>query len=87
MNNKPIADSEKAVVEELKRKARKKRVIKALNNWQLYVMVLPAILYIILFAYKPMYGIQIAFRDFSFRDGITGSEWVGFAQFEKLKCV
>ncbi|MBR2038554.1 MAG: sugar ABC transporter permease [Lachnospiraceae bacterium] len=62
----------------------KKKVKKIMNNWQLYVMVLPALLYIILFAYKPMYGIQIAFRDFTFKGGITGSEWVGFAQFERL---
>ena len=62
----------------------KKKFRKILNNWQLYVMVLPALIYIILFAYKPMYVIQIAFRDFSFKGGITGSEWVGFAQFERL---
>ena len=62
----------------------KKKIRKILNNWQLYVMVLPAVLYILLFSYKPMYGIQIAFRDFSFRDGITGSEWVGFDQFRRL---
>ena len=54
------------------------------RNWQLYLMMLPAVLYIAIFVYKPMYGIQIAFRDFSFKEGITGSEWVGFAQFERL---
>lgn len=62
----------------------KKKFRKLLNNWQLYVMVLPALIYIILFAYKPMYGVQIAFRNFTFKGGITGSDWVGFAQFERL---
>ena len=62
----------------------KKKFRKVLNNWQLYAMVLPALLYIILFAYKPMYGIQIAFRNFTFKGGITGSEWVGLAQFKRL---
>ena len=47
-------------------------------------MILPALVYLILFAYKPMYGIQIAFRDFTFKGGITGSEWVGFANFKRL---
>lgn len=54
------------------------------KNWQLYVFMLPAILYILFFAYKPMYGILIAFEDFSIRKGIMGSEWVGFEHFERL---
>ena len=62
----------------------KKKFRKLLNNWQLYVMVLPALIYIILFVYKPMYGVQIAFRNFTFKGGITGSDWVGLAQFERL---
>lgn len=63
---------------------REKSVRKALNNWQLYLMMAPAVIYILLFAYKPMYGIQIAFRDFNFKHGITGSEWVGFDNFIRL---
>ena len=47
-------------------------------------MLLPALAYYILFQYVPMYGITIAFKDFSFRRGILGSTWVGFAYFEKL---
>lgn len=69
---------------EMKKRIRKRALVKALHNWQLYLMILPALLYLILFAYKPMYGIQIAFRNFSFKGGITGSPWVGFAQFERL---
>lgn len=63
---------------------RKKMLRKCLGNWQLYVMLVPALIYLILFEYKPMYGIQIAFREFNFRDGITGSPWVGLAQFKRL---
>lgn len=69
---------------EEKKKINKRALIKALNNWQLYLMILPALVYLILFAYKPMYGIQIAFRDFTFKGGITGSEWVGFDNFKRL---
>lgn len=63
---------------------RKKLLKKCLGNWQLYLMILPALIYLILFEYRPMYGIQIAFREFNFKDGITGSPWVGFANFERL---
>ena len=62
----------------------KKRIKRAISNWQLYLMMVPAVVYIIIFLYKPMYGVQIAFRDFNFADGITGSKWVGFANFERL---
>lgn len=51
------------------------------RNWVLYLLILPALTYIIMFNYAPMYGIQIAFRNFTFADGITGSEWVGWKWF------
>lgn len=54
------------------------------RRWQLYLMVLPALIYIVLFAYKPMYGILIAFKDFSMRKGIWGSDWVGFENFQRV---
>ena len=57
---------------------------KVFRNWQLYVMLLPALAYIICFAYFPMYGVQIAFRNFNFKGGITGSPWVGWANFDRL---
>ena len=44
--------------------------------WQLYVLMLPALVYIVLFAYKPMYGILIAFKDYSMKKGILASPWV-----------
>lgn len=51
------------------------------NNWQLYVLLLPAIAYIIVFNYLPLYGIQIAFRDYKAVHGILGSKWVGWKNF------
>lgn len=54
------------------------------KHWQLFLLMVPAVVYILLFAYKPMYGILIAFKDFSVRKGILGSPWVGFANFERL---
>ncbi len=52
--------------------------------WQLYVLMLPALIYIVLFAYKPMYGILIAFKDYSLKKGILASPWVGFKNFQRL---
>lgn len=54
------------------------------RSWQLYLLLLPAIIWVALFAYWPMYGIQIAFRDFTPVGGITGSDWVGLKHFEKF---
>lgn len=45
--------------------------------WPLYLFLLPAIAYILIFSYYPMYGAQIAFREYRIRTGIAGSEWVG----------
>ena len=52
--------------------------------WQLYLLVLPAVIYLWLFNYVPMYGVQIAFRNFSARKGIWGSPWVGLHHFVKF---
>ena len=47
----------------------------------LHLMILPGILYYIIFCYGPMYGIQIAFKNFKFGLGIVGSQWVGLKHF------
>ncbi len=54
------------------------------KNWILYVMILPVIAYFVIFHYWPMYGVQIAFKDFRLRAGITGSDWVGMEHFAKF---
>ena len=52
--------------------------------WQLYVLVLPAVAWIIIFAYAPMYGVQIAFKDYKVNLGIFGSPWIGTKYFVQL---
>ncbi len=42
----------------------KKKNRKIIQNWQLYLFILPTVLYFIIFKYIPMYGIQIAFKDY-----------------------
>lgn len=52
-------------------------VIKRLReSWQLYVLLLPALIYVAIFSYGPMYGIQIAFKNFRPSLGIMDSEWL-----------
>lgn len=51
------------------------------ENWQYYILILPAIVYVAIWCYAPMYGLQIAFKDFKFSLGITGSRWIGFRHF------
>ena len=52
--------------------------------WPYYIMMLPGIIYIVMFKYIPMAGIVIAFKDFSVAEGIWKSPWVGLANFNKL---
>ncbi|MFQ9637958.1 MAG: ABC transporter permease [Eisenbergiella sp.] len=54
------------------------------NNWQLYLLVLPAVIYFVVFNYLPLYGIQIAFKDYKAVDGIAGSAWVGLKHFKNF---
>lgn len=54
------------------------------RNWGLYLLLLPAVVLTLLFAYKPMYGVLIAFKDYSPALGIGGSPWAGFKYFEKF---
>lgn len=54
------------------------------REWQLYLMLLPTILWLLIFLYKPMYGLQIAFKDYSLFRGVAGSPWIGFEHFETL---
>nr|WP_263326312.1 ABC transporter permease subunit [Neobacillus sp. Marseille-Q6967] len=57
---------------------------KILSNYQLYLFLLPALIYFIVFHYVPMYGVLIAFKDFVATKGIMGSPWVGFKHFERF---
>ncbi|MDR0554951.1 MAG: ABC transporter permease subunit [Treponema sp.] len=52
--------------------------------WQLYLMMLLPMAVIIIFSYGPMFGVQIAFKEFRARDGIWGSPWIGFTHFQNF---
>ncbi|WP_079912773.1 sugar ABC transporter permease [Paenibacillus sp. 32352] len=54
------------------------------RHWTIYLMALPVIAYYVIFHYGPMYGLQIAFKDFQPAKGIWGSPWVGFKHFESF---
>lgn len=51
------------------------------NNKYLYLLLLPCVIYFIIFNYLPMYGLIIAFKDFKFSKGIIGSPWCGLDNF------
>lgn len=51
--------------------------LRLARHWQLYLLLAPAVIYLVLFKYWPMYGVQIAFRNYNPIDGFMGSEWVG----------
>ncbi|MBP1991727.1 ABC transporter permease [Paenibacillus eucommiae] len=53
-----------------------------LRNWQLYALLLLPVAYIGIFNYWPMYGLQLAFKDFSISKGIWDSPWVGLKHFQ-----
>lgn len=60
----------------------REKVVKDFKrNKYIYVMLLPVIAYFAIFQYGPIYGVQIAFKDFNIGDGIWGSPWVGFDHF------
>ena len=63
-----------------------KKKLKAdwVRNRSLYILVLPVLLFYILFCYKPMYGAIIAFQDYVPRLGVSGSEWVGLDNFKRF---
>ena len=51
------------------------------KNWVFYLLILPAFLDVLVFRYFPIYGVQIAFRNYKVRLGILGSDWVGLKYF------
>lgn len=66
------------------KRSNKQTLKKILKDWQLYLFLLPAFVYFLIFHYYPMYGVQIAFKDYIAAKGIWGSEWIGFDHFERF---
>ncbi|MBQ8972102.1 MAG: sugar ABC transporter permease [Clostridia bacterium] len=62
-----------------------KQLLRAISrNWVLYLFILPTLVYLIIFHYWPLYGVQIAFKNFKASKGIWGSDWVGMKHFNKF---
>lgn len=59
-----------------------KRSVK--KYWDLYLILIPVLVYFLLFKFLPMYGLQIAFRDYRPRLGFWGSNWVGLKHFSRF---
>ena len=67
------------------KKSMGKRIsVEVKRHWQLYLMLVLPVTYLIIFAYLPMGGAVIAFKDYSIRGGIWGSEWVGLKHFKNF---
>lgn len=72
-------------IEKTQKESLGKRIIRSFHNdWQLYILALPAVVYVLIFCYAPMYGLQIAFKDFTPSKGFANSEWIGFEHFRRL---
>jgi len=54
------------------------------RNWQLYILFAIPLLWFFIFRYWPMFGIQIAFKDFMMGDTILSAKWIGFANFQRF---
>lgn len=63
------------------RNSRKTLLKRILRHWQLYFIITPPVIYLIIFKYIPILGSQIAFRNYNFKDGLWKSPWVGFDNF------
>ena len=68
----------------LQKKSWRERLRPYTRNYELYLFVLPALVYLFLYCYLPLYGVQIAFKDYRVGKGIEGSAWVGFKHFQKF---
>lgn len=79
-----MAKQKIALSKEERNKKIKKEIHSYTSNWILYLFVLPVIVYYIMFHYKPIYGIQIAFQDYRVGQAFGESEWVGFKHFIKF---
>ena len=62
----------------------RRTLVKAWNYKWIYIMLLPVMLYFIVFRYAPMYGITIAFKDYNIFKGVFGSPWVGLDVFKRF---
>lgn len=81
MSNQAVKKQQPTTSAGPKKKTLGQRIIQ---SWQLYVLLIVPVVITIIYKYIPMYGIQIAFRDYKPNRGFFGSEWVGFEWFERF---
>ena len=68
-----------------KRESLKVKIRKSFRDyWQVYLLLIPVVAWYLIFCYYPMYGVVLGFKDYLPKDGILGSEWVGFEHFQWL---
>jgi putative aldouronate transport system permease protein len=67
-----------------KQLARSKLFRSIIGNWQVYLMLIPVLAYYVIFHYGPMYGLQIAFKDYNPVQGFWNSAWRGFDHFKRF---
>lgn len=79
-----MSGSKSAVISPTKMSGGKPLGKRIKDNWQLYLMLLVPVVLTIIYKYIPMYGIQIAFRDYKASRGMFGSEWIGLEWFERF---
>ena len=77
-----ITNAKSLIKEKPKLPLSKRFGIAIRKDYQIWLLLLPAIIFFIVFHYLPLYGIQIAFRDYKAVQGIVGSKWVGLKHFQ-----
>jgi len=68
-------------IRQLNTKKKKGFIKYILQNWQLYLLLIPGVVFYIVFRYIPMFGVVIAFKDYGIFQGVIDSPWVGFKHF------
>ena len=68
----------------LRARKRHMRVKMVRQHWPLYLFLLPTVIYFLLFRFYPLYGLQLAFKNYRVVDGIAGSPWVGLDNFRRF---
>jgi len=66
------------------RRKQKSLLLRIYQHRYLYLLLSFGLIYFIVFRYIPMYGVQLAFKKFSYRKGVVGSPWVGWNNFKTL---
>nr|WP_025678886.1 sugar ABC transporter permease [Paenibacillus massiliensis] len=82
--NEALNGSRSSLRRDLRRQKRQQLIKDLVRDKWMYLMLLPGVLYFVVFKYVPMYGISMAFQDYRPHLGFFGSSWVGFKHFERF---